>query len=160
MAQIGMNDLDSQAWRAFHKIGTSLLPHLSRQITNHSGISGAEYVVLLTLSELADRSISLNQLATELGWEISRMSHQIKRMEENGFVKKTRSGNDHRSFNVSITQAGKKIIKAAVPLQSLEINHCFSSTLTSQQKKTLIEISHAITHHMHDQHALNKKETK
>jgi hypothetical protein len=47
-----MKELDSKAWRAFHKIGTSLLPHLGRQITNHSGISGAEYVVLVALSEL------------------------------------------------------------------------------------------------------------
>lgn len=158
MAQKGMNDLDSDAWRAFHKIGTTLLPHLGRQITNHSGITSAEYVVLLTLFELQVSSTSLGHLSAELGWEISRLSHQIKRMEESGFVKKTRNNNDQRCFNVSITQAGKAIIKDAVPLQSLEINHCFSSTLTQQQKKTLIEISNAITNHMHAHHALNKKE--
>lgn len=153
-----MNELDSEAWRAFHKIGTTLLPHLGRQITNHSGITSAEYVVLLTLFELKVSSISLNNLATELGWEISRISHQIKRMEENGFVKKSRNEKDHRSFDVSITRAGKEIITAAVPLQSQEINHCFSSTLTQKQKTTLIEISNAISRHMRDYHALNKKE--
>ena len=83
-----MKELDSKAWRAFHKIGTSLLPHLGRQITNHSGISGAEYVVLVSLSELTEQSVNLNRLATGLGWEISRMSHQISRMEANGLVRK------------------------------------------------------------------------
>ena len=54
-----------------------------------AGISGAEYVVLVALSELPVPSINLNRLATGLGWEISRMSHQITRMDDAGLVKKT-----------------------------------------------------------------------
>ena len=95
-----MKELDSRAWRAFHKIGTSLLPHLGRQITNHSGISGTEYVVLLALSELTEPKVNLNRLAIGLGWEISRMSHQISRMEANGLVKKAKNPDDSRCFDV------------------------------------------------------------
>ena len=152
-----MKELDSKAWRAFHKIGTSLLPHLSRQITNHSGISSAEYVVLVSLSELPTDSVSLNRLAIGLGWEISRMSHQISRMEASGLVTKSRSAEDSRSFNVSITARGRKLAESAIPLQSKEINHCFSNVLTKQQMETLIEISDAISKHMNDYHPINKK---
>ena len=158
MAQKGMKELDSKAWRAFHKIGTSLLPHLGRQITNHSGISGAEYVVLVALSELEVPSVNLNRLANGLGWEISRMSHQISRMEETGLVKKSRNADDSRCFDVSITAKGRKIAEAAIPLQSKEINHCFSQVLTQAQMKSLIEISEAISNHMKENHQLNKKE--
>ena len=158
MAQVGMRELDSRAWRAFHKIGTSLLPHLGRQITNHSGISGAEYVVLVSLSELTVPSVNLKRLAQGLGWEISRMSHQISRMEATGLVKKSRNVDDSRSFNVSITAKGRKIAASAIPLQSKEINHCFSNVLTQAQMKTLIEISEAISNHMKEHHPLNKKE--
>ena len=158
MAQVGMRELDSRAWRAFHKIGTSLLPHLGRQITNHSGISGAEYVVLVSLSELTIPSVNLKRLAQGLGWEISRMSHQISRMEAAGLVKKSRNADDSRSFNVSITAKGRKIAASAIPLQSKEINHCFSNVLTQAQMKTLIEISEAISNHMKEHHPLNKKE--
>lgn len=153
-----MKELDSKAWRAFHKIGTSLLPHLGRQITNHSGITGAEYVVLVALSELTTPSVSLNRLAQGLGWEISRMSHQVSRMEESGLVKKARNQSDSRSFDVSITSKGRKIADAAIPLQSKEINHCFSEVLTQAQMKALIEISEAISTHMKEHHPLNKKE--
>jgi DNA-binding MarR family transcriptional regulator len=158
MAQKGMKELDSKAWRAFHKIGTSLLPHLGRQIANHSGISGAEYVVLVALSELEVPSVNLNRLANGLGWEISRMSHQISRMEETGLVKKSRNAVDSRCFDVSITAKGRKIAEAAIPLQSKEINHCFSEVLTQAQMKALIEISEAISNHMKENHPLNKKE--
>ena len=153
-----MKELDSKAWRAFHKIGTSLLPHLGRQITNHSGITGAEYVVLVALSELTAPSVSLNRLANGLGWEISRMSHQISRMEETGLVKKTKNQLDSRCFDVSITVKGRRIAEAAIPLQSKEINHCFSEVLTQAQMKALIEISEAISTHMKVHHPLNKKE--
>ncbi|CAB4682942.1 unannotated protein [freshwater metagenome] len=155
-----MNDLDSKAWRAFHKIGTSLLPHLGRQITNHSGISGAEYVVLVALSELPAPSVNLNRLATGLGWEISRMSHQVSRMEDAGLVKKTKNLEDSRCFDVSITVKGRKIAEVAIPLQSREINHCFSEVLTQTQMKSLIEISEAISNHMKEHHPLNKKVDK
>jgi DNA-binding MarR family transcriptional regulator len=157
VAQKGMKELDSRAWRAFHKIGTSLLPHLSRQITQHSGITAAEYVVLVSLSELPVPVISLNRLATNLGWEISRMSHQISRMEESGLVKKTRNSEDSRSFNVSITPQGRNVAETAIPLQSKEINHCFSEVLTKQQMETLIEISEVIAQHMKTYHPINKK---
>ena len=153
-----MKELDSRAWRAFHKIGTSLLPHLGRQITNHSGISGAEYVVLVALSESTLPSMNLNRLAHILGWEISRMSHQVSRMEEIGLVKKTKNLEDSRCFDVSITSNGKKIAETAIPLQSKEINHCFSDVLTQAQMKALIEISEAISKHMKEHHPLNKKE--
>ena len=153
-----MKELDSRAWRAFHKIGTSLLPHLGRQITNHSGISGAEYVVLVALSESTLPSMNLNRLARILGWEISRMSHQVSRMEEIGLVKKTKNLEDSRCFDVSITSNGKKIAESAIPLQSKEINHCFSDVLTQAQMKALIEISEAISKHMKEHHPLNKKE--
>ena len=155
-----MKDLDSKAWRAFHKIGTSLLPHLGRQVSNHSGISGAEYVVLVALSELPVPSVNLNRLATGLGWEISRMSHQVSRMDEAGLVKKTKNLEDSRCFDVSITAKGRKIAEAAIPLQSKEINHCFSQVLTQAQMKSLIEISEAISNHMKENHPLNKKADK
>jgi DNA-binding MarR family transcriptional regulator len=156
--QKGMKELDSKAWRAFHKIGTSLLPHLGRQITNHSGISGAEYVVLVALYELKVPSVNLNRLARGLGWEMSRMSHQISRMEDAGLVKKSKNVDDSRCFDVSITAKGRKIAESAIPLQSKEINHCFSDVLTQSQMRALIEISEAISNHMKEHHPLNKKE--
>lgn len=155
-----MQELDSKAWRAFHKIGTSLLPHLSRQITNHSGITGAEYVVLLTLYESTAPKVNLNTLAQSLGWEISRLSHQVSRMEVAGVIRKTKSVEDSRCFEVYLTVKGRKIIEAAIPLQSKEINHCFSEVLTKTQMKSLIEISKAISAHMNTNHALNKKVEK
>jgi DNA-binding MarR family transcriptional regulator len=102
--------------------------------------------------------VNLNRLARGLGWEMSRMSHQISRMEDAGFVKKSKNVDDSRCFDVSITAKGRKIAESAIPLQSKEINHCFSDVLTQSQMRALIEISEAISNHMKEHHPLNKKE--
>jgi DNA-binding MarR family transcriptional regulator len=81
-------------------------------------------------------------------------------MEESGLVKKSRNSEDNRRFDVSITAKGRKIAESAIPLQSKEINHCFSEVLTQAQMKTLIEISDAISKHMKEHHPLNKKAGK
>ncbi len=153
-----MKELDSRAWRAFHRISSRLLPHLGRQVTAHSGISSAEYVVLVALYEAPFPSINVNKLAVSLGWEISRMSHQISRMQEHGLVFKEQNERDARCFDVWITDKGKQIAESAIPLQSLEINHCFSNVLTPEQMKSLIEISDAISSHMKEHHPTTKKE--
>lgn len=157
MIQEGMKDLDSKAWRAFHKIGQQLIPHLGRQITNHSGLSAAEYVVLLAINESDKPAQNVNTLAIQLGWEISRMSHQVTRMCESGLLKKTKSSLDSRCFVVSLTKEGRNRIVKAVPLQSLEINHCFSEILTKSQMQALIEISKVISDHLEEHHPVNQR---
>ena len=159
MTQKGMQEFDSKAWRAFHKIGQQLLPHLSRQINSHSGITSAEYVVLLAIYE-ADRSVlNLNTLANHLGWEMSRMSHQATRMSESGLISKEKNSLDSRCFDFSMTKKGQKIIEAAIPRHSLEINHCFSNILTKTQMQALIEISDVISEHLETQHPVLQKKT-
>jgi DNA-binding MarR family transcriptional regulator len=81
-------------------------------------------------------------------------------MDDAGLVKKTKNLEDSRCFDVSITAKGRKIAEAAIPLQSIEINHCFSEVLTQAQMRAIIEISEAISNHMKENHPLNKKVDK
>lgn len=83
-----------------HKVGTSLLPHLGRQITSHSGISSAEYIVLVAVSGLTVPNVNLNRLARGLGWEISRMSHQVNRIVV--YFVPTLTASAHQSWNVHL----------------------------------------------------------
>ena len=154
MAKQRLSKFDSKAWYSFHKISAVILPHLGRQLNNHSGITGPEFIVLLTLFDSKLPTLSLNLLAEELGWEISRVSHQITRMQESDLVKKVADKFDARTLAVSLTSKGRKIAETANPLQSAEINHCFSNVLTKEQKDSLIEISGAIDLHMKEHQSI------
>ncbi|MFZ9222498.1 MAG: hypothetical protein ACO23S_04460, partial [Candidatus Nanopelagicaceae bacterium] len=73
-------------------------------------------------------------------------------------MKETRNVDDSRCIDVSIRAKGRKIADSACPLQSKEINYCFSDVITQAQMRALIEISEAISNHMKEHHPLNKKE--
>ena len=147
-----LTDRQFQAWRAFQRMRMQLLPHLLRQLSAHSELSEAEYVVLVSLSESETPAVRAKDLGNFLGWEISRLSHQITRMEAGGLVKREACPKDARGFEVSLTEAGRAIIERALPRQNLEVKHCFGDVLTAEQLDCLIEISAAITQHLRDEH--------
>ena len=75
-------------------------------------------------------------------------------MQESDLVKKVADKFDARTLAVSLTSKGRKIAETAIPLQSAEINHCFSNVLTKEQKDSLIEISQAIDLHMKEHQSI------
>lgn len=93
------------------------------------------------------------ELSLVLGWEISRLSHQITRMEKSGLVKREVDKNDSRRYQIKISALGKQIIQKAFPLQEQEVKHCFGDVLSDHQLHSLIEISEAICKHLDEKHA-------
>lgn len=152
MATTILTEQQFKAWRALHSIRMQLLPHLTQRLATHSELTEAEFLVLVSLYESRTPTVRAKDLYRNLTWEISRLSHQITRMEASGLVNKLESPDDARGFQVSLTDTGKQAIERALPLQYLEIKHCFGDVLTSQQLDSLIEIAEAIHKHLEDEH--------
>ena len=146
-----LSSLQHRAWRSFHHIRTRLLGHLVRRLYKHSGLTEAEYIILVVLYE-SKEPVRAKDLSEVLGWEISRLSHQITRMEKSGLIKREPCEIDTRRFRVSVTQSGKEIIAKALPLQELEVKHCFGDILSEAQLNSLIEISDVICKHLKEEH--------
>jgi len=149
-----LTDRQFKAWRAFHQIRMQLLPHLLRRLSAHSALSEAEYLVLVSLYESDSPCIRAKELCHALGWEISRLSHQITRMQAGGLVKRETCPEDGRGFEVCLTETGRKLIERALPLQNNEVKHCFGDVLTPEQLDCLIELSEAIIKHLQEEHEL------
>ncbi len=149
----GLTEHQQQAWSSLHRIRMQLLPHLTRHLATHSELTEAEFLVLVSLSEAAVPAVRAKELCRTLRWEISRLSHQITRMEASGLVKRMEFPEDARSFQISVTELGTLAIERALPLQQREIRRCFGDVLTSEQLDCLIEIAEAISTHLKDQPA-------
>src|SRR5450755_2022722 len=65
---------------------TQLLARLNRSLLEESGLSGADFEVLVTLSDAPGKRMRAVELGRALGWEKSRLSHQVTRMEARGLV--------------------------------------------------------------------------
>jgi DNA-binding MarR family transcriptional regulator len=79
----------------------------------------------------------LTRLGHELGWEKSRISHQVKRMAERGLVEKCRSGDDGRGAVVQVSPLGRQRIEAAAPSHVEAVRRLFVDRLTRGQLDNL-----------------------
>jgi DNA-binding MarR family transcriptional regulator len=144
---------EEQAWRGFQRMRTGLSAHLARELARDAGLTEADYAVLVTVSEAPGQRIRSRDLGRSLGWDRSRLSHQISRMQARGTVKREPCAHDARGFDVVLTPAGLQVIQDAAPLHLAAVRHCFADLLTAQQLDALTTIAEAITSHLIAEHA-------
>lgn len=88
---------------------------MNRQLQADSGLSLADYDVLVALSNVGDDGMRVSDLAAQIGWERSRLSHQLRRMEQRGLTERRASVEDGRTTNVILTEMGQQAIEEAAP---------------------------------------------
>jgi DNA-binding MarR family transcriptional regulator len=143
-----LDEREDRAWRGFHRLRTDLVAHLARQLVNECGLTEAEYLVLVTVSEAPGRLIRSRDLCRMLGWERSRASHQIARMETRGTVSREPCDGDARGFNVVLTDKGLAAIEAAAPVHLNAVRHCFVDLLSDDQLDVLGDIATLVDAHL------------
>jgi DNA-binding MarR family transcriptional regulator len=132
------------AWRGFLAMYTQLTARLAKELKRQSGLSGADYAVLVGVSESAGARIRANELGDELQWEKSRLSKQITRMEERGLVARDICPTDARGSFVVLTELGRYAIEHAAPLHVEQVRWWFVDALTDRQLDELAAISRAV----------------
>ncbi len=148
-----LDERQERAWRGFQRLRIELTAHLARQLSQDCGLTEADYAVLVAVSESPGRRLRSRDLGRQLGWERSRLSRQIARMEARGTVRRAPCDNDARGFDVLLTDAGQAAIEAAAPAHAEAVQHCFAGLLTPAQLDTLGDISDVITNHLAAEHA-------
>jgi len=148
----GLSVKQFRAWRSFHKLRSQLIPHMTKKIYKNTGLSPAEYVLLVALLESPTGALHSSEISDVLDWEKSRISHQAKRMEERGLVSRFTCESDARSCVIEITPSGRKYMKEALPIQFQDVKHCFADLLSTAQLDALIEISQIVSKHLAEEH--------
>lgn len=151
MSQRALSDLEFQAWSSFHALRNSLLPHLAKKLFENSGLTEAEYQVLIGIKSSKEQGIKSKDLSKFLGWDTTRLSHQIARMEEKKLIQKVNCAQDARSFYIKLSNKGKKIIDEVLPTQMFEVKKYFANALEENDLKNLIKISNSIISNLKDE---------
>jgi DNA-binding MarR family transcriptional regulator len=60
-----------------------------------------------------DHKLQITELATLIGWERSRLSHQVRRLSERGLTERIQSEDDGRATDAVLTKQGLEAIVAA-----------------------------------------------
>lgn len=77
-----------RVWRAYIETAEALRARLARRLQDEASLSAADYEVLLALSESATHRLRSSELAARVGWERSRLSHHLGRMQERGQIRR------------------------------------------------------------------------
>jgi DNA-binding MarR family transcriptional regulator len=128
-----LDEREERAWRALQVMQLRLSGELARQLAADSGLSYADYVVLVALTDRADGRRRVFELARDLGWEKSRVSHHIARMVGRGLVTKEPCASDRRGAFVAVTGQGRNEIAAAAPGHVDAVRRLFVDRLTPRQ---------------------------
>ncbi|GLF95358.1 MarR family winged helix-turn-helix transcriptional regulator [Streptomyces yaizuensis] len=132
-----LDEQEARVWKMYRDLRRDLQSAQDRQLLRDSGLSGADYALLVPLSEAPDGLLRSRELGREVGWERSRLSHQIIRMEKRGLVTRESCADDARGAMVRLTVSGRTAIEAAAPLHVETVRRCFFDPLTSQEVDAL-----------------------
>lgn len=110
-----LDDDEQAAWRAYLDLRDELAIRLERDLQSTSGLSSADYQVLVHLSEATDAQARPVELCRVLRWEQSRLSHQLSRMERRELILRRSCEEDGRGSVIVLTTEGRDAIVAAAP---------------------------------------------
>ncbi|MBM9466153.1 MarR family winged helix-turn-helix transcriptional regulator [Nakamurella leprariae] len=133
-----------RAWRNLQYLRGPLAAVLNRQLTQDSGLSTADYEVLVVLSESDEGMLRAGELGRLTGWEKSRLSHHIKRMQTRGLVRRRECPTDGRGAFVELTPQGRETIEAAAPGHVRAVRRHVIDRLTPEELRVLGDIGEKV----------------
>ncbi len=122
-----------RVWRDFVETAQALHDELAARLQQECSLSPGDYAVLLALSEAATRRLRSSELAQTMGWERSRLSHHLGRMERRGLIRRDRCATDSRGAEVVLTAEGADAFRAALLPHLRAIREVFVDALSPER---------------------------
>lgn len=139
-----LDEREERAWRTLQFMQLRLNAALARQLASASNLSYPDYLVLVALTDRSTGRVRVFELARQLGWERSRLSHHIARMETRGLVIREKCSSDRRGAFVVLTDEGRREITSAAPGHLELVRRLFIDRLRSDQLDMLAEVASTV----------------
>jgi len=127
-------------WKAYRDLYQELSTVMEDQLLRDAGLSGSEYAVLVELSHSPDGVLRARELGSELGWDRSRLSHLVGRMEKRRLVAREECEEDARGSMVRLTDAGRATVDGVAPEHSEAIRRYFFNALSNDELETFATV--------------------
>lgn len=138
-------DADEQeTWRAFLWTSRLLNEALDRQLQRDSGMPHTYYTILAMLSEAPGRALTMTELADVVHSSPSRLSHAVNRLEEAGWVSRTKHPGDRRTTIAELTDEGYAVLAEAAPGHVTEVRRRLFDPLSREQMLELRKTLHIL----------------
>jgi DNA-binding MarR family transcriptional regulator len=137
-----------RTWREFIETVEALSWRLASRLQSESSLSQGDYQVLLALSEADGHRMRSSELAAVIGWERSRLSHHLGRMEKRGLVSRDPCAADGRGAEVVLAAHGSDCFRRATIPHLRAVRELFIDALTSEQLAAADDIAGTLRRHL------------
>ncbi|NEB03392.1 MarR family transcriptional regulator [Streptomyces sp. SID13726] len=131
-------------WRDFIETTEALRSELGSRLHSESSLSPGDYAVLLALREADGHRLRSSALAAAVGWERSRLSHQLGRMERRSLLRRQECATDSRGAEVVLTAAGAEAFRNASLPHLRAVRELFVQALTPEDLAAADRIATAL----------------
>ncbi len=131
---------EQRAWLSLASLLMRLLPALNAQLQRDAGISHFEYQVLAGLSEAADRTLRMSDLAVLSEGSLPRLSQVVSRLEKRGWIRRMPDPGDARYTLAVLTDGGWDKVVATAPGHVHAVRTLVFDPLTKPQVRQLTDI--------------------
>jgi DNA-binding MarR family transcriptional regulator len=132
-----LDEQERLLWQAYRHLYQELSGALEDQLLRDAGLSGSEYAVLVPLSHTPGGVLRARELGSTLGWDRSRLSHLVRRMERRGLVAREECSENRRGSMVRLTHAGRAAVEDVAPAHSEAVRRYFFDPLSNDELETL-----------------------
>ncbi|WP_316742935.1 MarR family winged helix-turn-helix transcriptional regulator [Streptomyces sp. MK7] len=122
-------------WSAFKRAHEIVRTRVIADAAEAAGLSEPDLTILAGLNK-AGGSLRQSELAASLGWDRTRVSHQLTRMSKRQLVTRERTG----GVIVTLTDTGRQAITAVYPGLDAAVRRHFTDKLSSQEIETLSSV--------------------
>lgn len=131
-----------RVWVAFKLMGEDVMSRVGRDIAEATGLSGPDFGVLSRLAYCGKGGMRQQRLAESMGWDKSRLSHQLTRMQQRELIERREV--DKRVVLVVLTKHGREKLKAARPIHAESVRRNLLARLNAEQIETIVRISNIL----------------
>ena len=134
------------------RLNQELEPFWRSRSAARCGLSGADYTVLVPLSEAPGGLLRARELGSEILWDRSRLSHHLSRMEKRGLVVREECVEDARGAMVRLTEAGRAAIEAPPPGTSRPPCRYFFDLVSKDELETMAAVFDRVLENLRSGH--------
>ncbi|MCL1871196.1 MAG: MarR family transcriptional regulator [Promicromonosporaceae bacterium] len=136
-----LTDEQQRSWRAYVTGTARFVEALDRAHDQGIPLALGEYHLLVQLSDRADRTVRMSDLAEGLVLSRSRLTHTVDRMEKRGLVVREPVPGDRRGVNCVMTDAGWEALVESAPLHVAAVRRLMVDVLDDDE---LTMLGHAM----------------
>lgn len=106
---------DAEVWGTLWAFITWVPATLDEHLKRSEQMALVDYLTLLAIAQADETRLAMSRLADATRMSPSRLSHVMDRLEHRGLAERTRSTEDRRSTNATLTEDGIEFMLRATP---------------------------------------------